>query len=165
MKDIKDTKIGKILSSKGLNDVLESVGKVVPGIGAINALKNLALNKPELSEQDRAEIIAAAEQDLRELDMLLTDVQNARQREVELAKAGVKNYTQNALAFTGVGAFIILYGYVVIFGIKEVDTDSKIIIGQLLGTVGTIAGLIFGYYFGSSKGSREKNDLFSFKKS
>ena len=92
-KQFRDTKVGKLLQSKGLDKVLDIAGEVVPGIGILNKVKDAVLeNKlPELqvlTEQERAEIVAAAQQHLNELDMMLKDVQNARQREVEDTKIG-----------------------------------------------------------------------------
>lgn len=57
-------------------------------------------------------------------------------------------------------AFVILLSFLLFFVIifVHVETESKDIIIYLLGVLSAIDTQIVGYYFGSSKGSKDKTD-------
>lgn len=76
------------------------------------------------------------------------DIANARQREVELAKAGKPDETPKilALAYTS-GFFLIMFLFSLFPQLKDNTVTMALLSGQML---------ILGYYFGSSVGSKNK---------
>ena len=91
--------------------------------------------------------------------MEIEDRSSARQREVALVQAGDKNWTQNILAFVGVAFNIAVVFYLLVYGISSSQEDDRLLIGTMVGSVSTIGGVIFSYYFGSSRDSRKKTDI------
>lgn len=165
MKNFKETKLGKILTSKGLGDALDIAGSIgVPGASAVAKIIDKVQKSNELSPEDKQMIQEAAEQYLHELDAYYKDVADARSREIELVKAGAKNYTQNILAYIGVSSFFFIVGYLIVKGLGNMDSQSAYIVGTMTGLSGSIAKDIYGYYFGSSKGSQDKNTLLNLQK-
>ena len=164
-KPFKERKLGKFLASKGFNEILEQVGNFIPGVGVLDAIKDAVLGTetkgPEvvLTPEDRAAFLALYQEELKELDMLLKDRADARATEVARLQSGSKNYTQNILAYLGVSAFFFIVAYVIAFGLAEMSSQESFIIGNLTGIAGAICKDIYGYYFGGSKGSSDKNDI------
>lgn len=81
---------------------------------------------------------------------------SAHEREVNLVKAGASNQEQVILAFIGVGSFFFLVAHIVVNGLPQMDKETAFIVGSLIGSASMIAKDIYGYYFGSSKGSKDK---------
>jgi len=86
---------------------------------------------------------------------------SAHSREIGLAQAGKANNIQPLLAFTGVATFFALTWYVVSVGMIDMTQETAFIVGSLIGSVSMIAKDIYGYYFGSSQGSKDKTDKLS----
>jgi hypothetical protein len=105
----------------------------------------LALNKQKLDEQD----------------MILKDVQSARSREIEITKAtGKRDINQYALAWVIVIGF---FSLVCILIFKPLPQDSSGVVFMLFGALSAGFGSVIGYFFGSSKGSKEKTELLAGK--
>jgi len=132
--------------------------------------------KPDMSSEDLAKIqIAQMEHeeelmrlrieddrlDLAELQVLLKDTNDARQREVQIAnsdKAPLLNkIVTPVLALSILLLTFVLFG-VVIFNDTPVEASRKDIIIYTLGVLSAIASQIVSYYFGSSQGSKDKSD-------
>ena len=162
-KPFKETKLGKFLQSKGFNTVLDAVGNVIPGVAVLDDVKDILMGNnpdipaPSMSEEDKAYALELLKQEQAGLDSLLADVKDARGREVALIQAGNKNTTQNVLAYIGVSAFFAIVGYVIAIGIGEMTTEASFIVGNLTGISGAICKDIYGYYFGSSRSSAQKD--------
>ena len=139
----------------GIGAAVEKVGGVVDKFVTTDAEREAA--KLELTK----EINRAAEEMVRlasaQEDALLKDVASARTREVDLAQTGQKNYDQKALAYIGVMAFFVMVFYILNRGLGTMSSEESFIIGNVTGLVGAIAKDIYGYYFGSSSGSKEKD--------
>lgn len=82
------------------------------------------------------------------------DNANARDRQVNLAKAGMKDWTNSILAVQVMLAFFVMCG-LMILAPKVNNQTSWAILQMLYGC----AVLVLGYYFGSSKSSALKNDI------
>ena len=159
-KPFKETKVGKFLASKGFNQVIEAVGSVVPGVAVLDQVKDMVLgDNPEvvLSPEDKQYFLEQLRIEQAELDSLLKDRDSARNREIQTLQAGSKNITQNVLAYIGVVAFFSLVGYVIAKGIGEMTSEASFIVGNLTGISGAICKDIYGYYFGSSRSSAQKD--------
>jgi len=88
----------------------------------------------------------------------LADRQSARARDVELAKAGRSNHRADLM----VGAVVV--GLIACIGVLAFYRQS--VPGEVVGILSTIAGIFgsclkdaFAFEFGSSRGSKEKDDL------
>ena len=88
----------------------------------------------------------------------LADVQNARQREVEVTKAtGKRDLNIMVLAWVIIGGFLGLIALMIAMqftGNKILQNDP--LLALLLGSLATDAGMVVGYYFGSSQSSADK---------
>lgn len=112
------------------------------------------------SKEEKAKLHIMFEQMLNEheqtiLKMEVKDRDSARNREIETAKVGSRNFTQNILAYVGVIGFFAMMGYLLSNGLGEMNAEESFIIGNLTGMAGAIAKDIFSYYFGSSKGEHD----------
>ena len=91
MNKIKDTKIGKFLAEKAPN-VLKVVGSALPDSGTLGIIKNLIDGEPDLSPEEKAQMHAQ----LVELyNLEVKDRDSARNREVEMMKAGAQDWMMN----------------------------------------------------------------------
>ena len=66
---------------------------------------------------------------------------------------------QMILSTIGILAFFGITGYLVVYGLTDMSKDSAFIVGNLTGIAGAIAKDIYGYYFGSSIGSKQKTSI------
>ena len=161
-KPFRETRVGEFLQSKGFNTVLSAVGAVFPVASVLGNVKDLVLGDPkwkELSPVDQAQFLELHALAVKELDLVLQDTANARAREVDLVRSGKSNLTQNVLAFVGVFAFFTAAGYMLVRGLGQMTSEQSFIIGNVTGILAAIAKDIYQYYFGSSKGSKDKTDL------
>ena len=91
----------------------------------------------------------------------LSDVASARDREATVASSEHSPYLNKivtpVLAISVLLLIFILFG-VIIFDDKVVDSTKKDILIYVMGILSAIATQIISYYFGSSKGSNDKNE-------
>ena len=160
-----------------LGNGLNLVANAVMAKGKDFVEKKLGVElKPDMSPEDLAKIqIAQMEHeeelmrlrieddklDLAELQMLLKDTNDARQREVQIAnsdKAPLLNkIVTPVLALSILLLTFALFG-VVMFNNTPVDATRKDILIYILGVLSAIASQIVSYYFGSSQSSKDKTD-------
>ena len=142
MNKIKDTKIGKFLAEKAPN-VLKVVGSALPDSGTLGIIKNLIDGEPDLSPEEKAQMHAQ----LVELYKLeVEDRDSARQREVEMAKAGREDWMMNFTGIVGLGGFVLLLVAIVFITVPEHNKEL------MIHTTGIVEGIVLsitGYYFGS----------------
>lgn len=153
--------------------IATAVGGPLAGM-ATRAISEALLGKPDGSEAELIEAAAnatpeqllalkKAEQDftvrMRELDIDLERITNedrssARDREVK-----TKDWTPRLLAGAiTVGYFGVLF-FMLLNGLPTTGGSEAMLV--MLGTLGTAWGGVVAYYFGSSAGSRDKNDTIS----
>ena len=160
-----------------LGNGLNLVANAVMAKGKDFVEKKLGVElKPDMSPEDLAKIqIAQMEHeeelmrlrieddklDLAELQALLKDTNDARQREVQIAnsdKAPLLNkIVTPVLALSILLLTFALFG-VVMFNDTPVEASRKDILIYILGVLSAIASQITSYYFGSSQGSKDKSD-------
>ena len=160
-----------------LGNGLNLVANAVMAKGKDFVEKKLGVElKPDMSSEDLAKIqIAQMEHeeelmrlrieddklDLAELQVLLKDTNDARQREVQIAnsdKAPLLNkIVTPVLALSILLLTFVLFG-VVAFDGSPVEATRKDILIYILGVLSAIASQITSYYFGSSQGSKDKSD-------
>ena len=89
--------------------------------------------------------------------IILADVQSARQREIEITKTtGKLNWPQYLLAGIIVAGF---FGLIFALMTLSVPDGSKDVANMLFGSLSISFGVVVSYFFGSSKGSADKNEL------
>lgn len=142
MNKLKDTKIGKFLAEKA-PDVLDVAGSLLPDAGLLGVVKNLIDKKPDLTPEEKQQI----HEQLVELYKLeVEDRNSARQREVEMIKAGSEDWMMNFTGVIGLGGFVLLLFAIVFI---EVPAHNKELMIHTTGIVEGIVLSIVGYYFGS----------------
>ena len=156
MKSLKETKIGKFLSGKGLDHLLEGAGDLVPGARILDRIKDAVLGDPDrLSEEDKKQFMEMYKLNLEELDKQLADTASARTRERDFVTA-----TGHIDWFMTVFGFVILLCFaftVVISAWGDIPEDMREIFIESRAAVRDIVLAIAAYYWGSSAGSRVKD--------
>ena len=131
-------------------------------IDAIKADPNAVLKLREAEMAMQLELARLANEklkiDLDETKAYLSDVQSARQREIDIKKAGGSNLT-----FYSIGWIITLsfFGAIVLIVLKPIGIDSSMrdVLNMLLGYLASNFTTVVQYFFGSSKGSSDKQGL------
>lgn len=92
----------------------------------------------------------------------IADTQQARNRELEILKLATAPWLQRniapILALLAIVATFALY-FIIIFFKVGLEKDAREITLLILGAINATATMILGYYFGSSAGSKEKQDI------
>lgn len=156
MKSLKETSIGKFLSSKGLGHLLQGAGDLVPGAKILDRLKDAVLgDDSHLNEEDKKQFMEVYKLNLDELDKELANTSGARAREKEFVLA-----TGHIDWFMTVFGAIILICFVytvVISTVGSIPADMREIFIESRAAVRDIVLAIAAYYWGSSAGSRMKD--------
>jgi hypothetical protein len=132
--------------------------------------------KPDMSSEDLAKVqIAQMEHeqellrlrieedklDLAELELRVKDTDSARDRETVISTSKdaplLNKIVTPVLALLLLGVTFILFG-VVLFDQTPVDPSRKDILIYILGVLSAVATQVVSYYFGSSAGSKAKDD-------
>jgi hypothetical protein len=171
-KAFKDTTFGKILGKAGdlVGDVPGIILKATVGgdpMGAIqDTIKTLSGSKDPKAKEIITELdlkmaemeLEFSKVELEETKAYLGDVQDARNREIELAKSGKKDWFQIVVGFMGISMLGFCL-YVLVF--RDIPMNNKELFVHFIGIIEGVALSIFGYYFGTSKGSNDKTNLLS----
>jgi hypothetical protein len=169
-KAFKDTVFGKILGKAGdiVPDVAGAVLKATVGGNPMGAVQDV-IGALTGSKDPKAKAVVSELQlkmseielefskvELEETKAYLGDVQNARQREIEMMKAGKRDWFQTIVGSIG----LIMLGFVLyVLVYKHIPDDNKTLFMHFIGIIEGVALSIFNYYFGSSKGSSDKTKL------
>ena len=123
--------------------------------GLINSDPEFAL-KAKIADNDL--LVEMRELDIKELETRLDDKDSARNREVEVTKTtGKKDANLYMLAWLGVLGYLGLIIYIIHWGLPKMTPAVALMVGNLIGVVGAKYSGIYDYFFGSSKGSADKN--------
>ena len=143
MKKLKDSKIGTLLKEKAPK-VLEIIGDVLPSSGTMGILKNIISKDPDLTPEEKAEL----HNQVTELYKLeVADRDSARNREVEITKAGGNDWMMNVTGIIGLFCFVFIV-YAVVYIPQVLENELFI---HLMGMVeGVVIGNIFAFYYGTS---------------
>jgi len=142
-----------------LNFLTGSAGSLVDSIG--NAIdKNITSDEErlklrnELVKLNQDFTLKAYEFQAKEDEITQKDRESARNREVELSKAGQSNHIMTALVILALAGA----GWVIWFLLNK-DIRERELAFMILGFVIAIVKDIFGFYFGSSRGSAMKDEV------
>lgn len=152
-------KLGNVLGNifgKGAGEVIDSVGNIIDNVVTTKEEKELL--KIELSKEINRATEAMADKALKEVELEYNEMNSARTRQVEMAKAGAKDSVPSVLAYISVIGFILIVIGLAIFGFGTLSAEQALLVGSLLGTLGSNSTSVMNYYFGSSAGSRRKSD-------
>ncbi|TAN40784.1 MAG: hypothetical protein EPN22_16940 [Nitrospirae bacterium] len=153
---------------------------ILPGVGGVaGALVASALgtdNKPEAInsalltatpeqyaalkkvEADNRERLAAIAADLDKAYLL--DRQNARQREIEVTKAtGIRDWDTVLLGWFITCAYVGVVLLLIFYSLPKMTPEIALMVGNLIGIIGSKMTTVFDYKFGSSKSSADKTNL------
>jgi len=135
----------------GAGSLIEKVGNAIDQ-NVTSDEERLKLRN-ELAKAQQDFTLKALEFQVKADEVTQKDRETARQREVELAKAGQSNYTMTALVVLGFSGT----AWVIWFLLNR-DIREREIAFMILGFVIAIIKDIYGYYFGSSRGSAIKDE-------
>jgi hypothetical protein len=139
----RDTKFGNFLRTRAPK-ILEDVGDLLPESGVFGIVKNLIDQSEELSPADKS----LAHQYLKDISELeIQDRMSAREREIEMAKAGKHDWMFILTGIIGLGVFVFVV-FTIIY--LEIPKENKELFIHLIGISEGIVLSIFGYYFGSA---------------
>lgn len=132
-------------------------------LAAILSIGEKVLDKvipdPAAKAEAQAKLMEMAQKgQLAELDFQAKEMDSARQREIQIATsefAPTLNKIVTPLLALGTVALTFLLYAVIIF--VDVDEQSKDILIYVLGALTSAVTMVLGYYFGSSAGSKEKD--------
>jgi len=156
-KKFKNTKVGSFLD-KAKDVVPGVVLDVITGTSPIKAIGE-ALKKEAVKGDSLAKGLSEEfykheldfESEMYQLEV--KDRQDARKREIDVMKLGKFDFMFYLSGITGLASFGFVI-YVLVY--VELKTGNKELFVHLLGLIEGVALSIFAYYFGSSKGSQEK---------
>ena len=125
-------------------DALKVVGAVT-GVSQLNTLAKLIEKDESIDEQLTVQAMAQRDLDLKELDLILSDKESARRRQVDLGRI---DWMMTLTGIVGLGAFSYLLYSVTNTTIPH---DNRELVIHLLGIVEGIVVGIFSFYYGTSK--------------
>jgi len=156
------TLVANAVLAKGKKAVEEKLGvELKPDMSADDIIR---LKTAEMEHEEELLRLRIEENklDLAEFELRLKDTDSAREREVQIStsdKAPLLNkIVTPVLALTLLGMTFFLFG-VVMFDNAPVDPSRKDILIYVLGVLSTVATQVISYYFGSSAGSKAKDDM------
>lgn len=136
-KPFKETKVGKFL----FNKIPSLAGDILPDKGILGVVKNLIDSDDSMGQQEKDDLY-------KELyEMEVADRDSARQREVEVKKAGGQDWMMFITGIVGLASFIFTI-YAVVYVPSVVENDLFV---HLMGMIeGVVISNIFAYYYGTS---------------
>ena len=152
----KDTKVGKLFIEKAPH-VLDVIDDYFPPIKLLTALVTKDASIPDTT---KGEILFKLQEFEAEYEkMRLEDVANARSREIEITKTtGKKDITVMVLAYWGVFAPVAIVIYLMICGLPKLSPEVSMLVGGLIGMIVGEYKTVYGYFLGSSSGSKLKSE-------
>jgi len=163
-KPFNETGFGKFIKKVGENagTIIDVAAEVATGDigGALEVVRD-KINESKIDATEKQRLLQELElrrmefqKELYELEV--RDRESARLRESELAKAGQRDYMQYFVGVVG----LVTFGYIVYFLTNRiVPSDNREIFIHMVGIVEGVIISIFGYYYGSSLGSKAKDKM------
>ena len=140
---------------KGILSTIASVAGDVTGLGILKEAGKALEEHETTPEQQEILQQKVGEFILANYQQEIEDRADARAREIAIARTGKKDNIIKILAIAIVTAFITTI-FLVILGVGKVESALA---GTLIGFLSAKAEQIVAYYFGSSSGSKAKDDI------
>ena len=142
-KKFKDTKLGGLLS-KIAPKILNVAGDFLPDAGVLSMVSKMIDADPDISPEDK-KMLQNHQKELYKIEV--ADRDSARNREIEVAKTGKKDFMMTLTGIVGLMSFaFIIYAVVYVPSVTEND-----LFVHLMGMVeGVVISNIFAYYYGTS---------------
>lgn len=148
--------VGWITGSKdaaaGAQRVVDLAGQVTGRSDPAAALA--ALQADRMLQVQFQQAVMANDADLSKA--FLADVQDARHRDIELAKAGVKNYRANVLAAAAI--LLVMTCLFIVIWKSDADDFAKATISLILGRALGWVEQLFSFEYGSTRTNKTKDD-------
>jgi len=134
--------------------LLKTAGSLT-GVELLTKAGELIDGSPDVTPEDKLAFLEMRQLELEEYRLEVEDRASARLREVEMAKAGKRDYFMYVVGAVGMISFLFVH-YAI--GFMDIPAENEQLFTHLVGMVEGVAITIFAYYFGSSKGSKDKTD-------
>ena len=135
----------------------ENVLEEVLGMNSDQAMDEIAAGNPEIFKQLKDAEMAFEEHmrdaDIREQDLYLSDVADAR----AMHKVN-KDFVPAILTFLAIALFGVM-SYAILFATGVITPENEKFVWYLLSTGNSLTIMGYSFYLGSSKGSQRKTDL------
>ena len=142
-KKFKDTKLGSLLS-KVAPKILNVAGDFLPDAGVLSMVSKMIDEDPDISPEDK-KMLQNHQKELYKIEV--ADRDSARNREIEVAKTGKKDFMMTLTGVVGLLSFAFII-YAVVYVPSVTDNDLFV---HLMGMVeGVVISNIFAYYYGTS---------------
>jgi len=142
-KKFKDTKLGGLLS-KVAPKILNVAGDFLPDAGVLSMVSKMIDADPDISPEDK-KMLQNHQKELYKIEV--ADRDSARNREIEVAKTGKKDFMMTLTGVVGLLSFAFII-YAVVYVPSVTDNDLFV---HLMGMVeGVVISNIFAYYYGTS---------------
>lgn len=163
-KPIKDWGVVKFLSKKlpkAAGDIASNVADVVlRGESPIKAVLDV-IRGGELTPEETAKAIELAQIDHEEYLADLEDRKNARAMQIEALKSDDK-FAKRFIYYYAAAMTAMVFFVIAMLFFVEIPEDNKRIIDMVMGViVGTGLAGVFNFFFGSSEGSKSKENAIS----
>lgn len=132
------------------------IAQTVTGTKTPEAAEQALALDPELAMQFKMAVMA---NDAELEKAYLADTQGARMRDIELAKAGIKNHRANVLAAAAL--MLVLLCLMVVIWSTDADDFAKATISLILGRALGWVEQLFSFEFGTTRASKTKDDTIS----
>lgn len=129
------------------------IAKTVTGKGTPEAAVEALKVDPALALQFETTVMAN-ETDL--VKAYLSDTQSARVRDIELAKAGIKNHRANVLAAAAL--LLVMICLLIVVWSSNADDFAKATISLILGRALGWVEQLFSFEFGTTRSNKTKDD-------
>jgi|10_taG_2_1085330.scaffolds.fasta_scaffold40421_5 hypothetical protein len=172
-KPFNETKFGKFLdkakevaSDKG-EDIVNAVGMAISGnyVGAISKVGKALIGSKEEGTTEMAEELFASQEDyINELELIFKDKESARDMQKE-ALAQEDLFSKRFVYYFATLIFLFSATIITLLFFVEIPQENKRIVDMAIGIiVGTGLISVIQFFFGSSKGSKDKTQLLNNKK-
>ena len=156
MKKFNETKVGQFLS-QAAPEILELVGDSIPGAGILTNLFKAKVEATPEQQQEFEKLIRDYE--IEELKIRLDDVADARSLQ-KTALGQDDKFSKRFLYWLAAGSLLLGFTYIFVITFVTIPESNQRFADTILGVViATIITTIYNFFFGSSKGSKDKDEL------
>ena len=148
------------LLSGGASKVIDSIGNVVDKVTTTKEEKMQLENEMKKAQQQFD--LEMAKLSVQEQAQIFGDIDSARTMGTKVQESpNATKLAKNIAPYLALGATILAFGmlYIVVFDSGLFNDKNKEMVMYVLGVVSTLLAQVYGYYFGSSAGSKDKNDM------